>query len=247
MKIATAQTKPRDGNIEYNLADHLQFTAMAAELGAQLIVFPEMSLTGYHRELAQECALTENDERLFGLKLVSAQKGIIIVAGAPIMLESGLHIGSFIILPDGRVEIYTKQFLHGEEALYFVPGLDRNPIIELEGEQISFAICADTSNPVHARNAAERGATMYMASIFFEPPDMERAHGQLGGYASEHRMNVLMSNYSGPSYNFPGGGRSAFWDNSGTRVAELGTDDQGILIIERQGSVWSGYAVTTKG
>lgn len=50
MILAAAQTKPTQGNIEANLQDHYNLIEMAVQNGAQLITFPEMSITGNERE-----------------------------------------------------------------------------------------------------------------------------------------------------------------------------------------------------
>ncbi len=56
MKIAAAQTKPIHRNIEANLAAHFHLATIAADKGVQLIVFPEMSLTGYQHESVAQLA-----------------------------------------------------------------------------------------------------------------------------------------------------------------------------------------------
>ena len=50
MILAAAQTKPTQGNIDTNLQDHYRLIEMAVQNGAQLITFPEMSITGNARE-----------------------------------------------------------------------------------------------------------------------------------------------------------------------------------------------------
>jgi hypothetical protein len=54
--IAVAQTCPVRGDVETNLAQHLRLTALAASEGAQVVVFPELSLTGYEIGLAERLA-----------------------------------------------------------------------------------------------------------------------------------------------------------------------------------------------
>ncbi|TEB41142.1 carbon-nitrogen hydrolase family protein, partial [Flavobacterium circumlabens] len=112
MILAAAQTKPKRGDIGSNLLDHYRLIALAAEKGANLIVFPELSITGYERENAAELAFTKDDYRIDHLKELAVDHNITIVAGAPIQNESELYIGEFIIFPDNSVSIYTKQFLH---------------------------------------------------------------------------------------------------------------------------------------
>ena len=61
--------------------------AAAAKHGVAVLVFPELSLTGYERELAAELAMTAADSRLTPLLSLARQHRIAAVVGAP--LQSG--------------------------------------------------------------------------------------------------------------------------------------------------------------
>ena len=246
MKVAAAQTSPKDGNIAANLDDHHRLSELAADMGAQLIVFPEMSLTGYQRQHANQLAFVENDARLDKLKALAKNKNIIIIAGAPIKIISALHIGFFILHPDGATNIYTKQFLHEGEDVFFTPCFDHNPVIDLEDQKISLAICSDISNPVHARNAADAGSTIYISGIFYTPNGIADGHNSLAGYAKKYAMNVLMSNYGGPSLGLESGGKSAFWTNTGELKGSLENIQEGILIASKKNDNWNCQVVNTR-
>jgi len=234
MIIAAAQTKPLRNDVESNIISHCDFVDAAAMRGTQLIVFPEMSLTGYERELAPGQAFTVNDNRLDPLKALAVLHNMVIVAGAPIRIDSKLHIGSFIIFPDRTISVYTKQFLHPGEEAVFSPGSEFNPVIELDGHRIAFAICADTSYPEHLQNAAKNEATLYLASVFFYPDEMEECYARFSAYAKQHSMRILMSNFAGQSWGKDAGGRSAFWNKQG-EVTELLSAGDGLLVIEGTG------------
>ena len=53
--IAAAQSASVPGNVSRNVTRHLQFGAVAADKGVQLLVFPELSLTGYEPAIARTC------------------------------------------------------------------------------------------------------------------------------------------------------------------------------------------------
>jgi predicted amidohydrolase len=233
MIFASAQTRPHRFNTEQNLQDHYQFIKIAADHDAGLIIFPEMSVTGYERDKAGEMAFTADDARLNEFKKLSAGKNMIIIAGAPVKMNSLLYIGSFIFLPDGSLKVYTKQFLHGSEENYFQSSVDFNVLIPFEGERIAPAICADIDHPEHPKNAAVAGATMYFPSIFFSPGGIPDAYNVLSGYAQKHSMHVLMSNFCIGSWGRPSGGKSAFWNNRGELIGSLNESDPGILLVEK--------------
>jgi predicted amidohydrolase len=239
MILAAAQTKPTRGNIEANLLDHYRLIELAVKNGAQLIAFPELSISGYERENAEKLAFKKDDPRLDNLKKLAIDNSIVIVAGAPIQIENQLFIGEFIISPDNSVSIYTKQFLHEGEDEFFQSSFDYNPMLEIENQKISFAICADIDNPLHPENACKKETDIYIASIFFSPNGIPNAYSHLQNYAEKHKMNVLMSNFSGESWGYPSGGKSAFWNNKGELIGQMNDSYSGLLLVEKQNNNWT--------
>lgn len=243
MIVAAAQTKPIRGNIDANLLDHYRLIELAGKNGVQLISFPELSITGYERENAHKLAFKKDDFRLEHLKKLAVQNNIIIVAGAPIQIDSELFIGEFIIAPDNSVSIYTKQFLHEGEDEFFDSSFHYNPMFEIENQKISFAICADIDNPLHPENACKRKTDIYIASIFFSPNGIPNAYRDLQNYAQKYKMNVLMSNFSGESWGYPSGGKSAFWNSKGELIGQFNDSDSGLLLVENQNDNWKSKIV----
>jgi predicted amidohydrolase len=125
--IAIAQVDAAVGNIERNLAHHLEEVEKAKRQGARLVVFPELSLTGYTlRDLAWDVALNPfTDLRLSPLR--EASKSVSIVLG---LVESGENHGiynSAVFLEDGFVKhihrkIYPPTYGMFEEGRYFSQG-----------------------------------------------------------------------------------------------------------------------------
>jgi predicted amidohydrolase len=238
MKLAAIQTVPHDENLELNIRDHLRLSQLAAAHQAELVLFPEMSLTGYLLAAAQQHAVTPDDLRLEPLRQQARDANMVIVAGAPVDLDGQLYIGALALLPDGTVEVYTKHHLHEGEDQYFAPGR-HNPALTIGQQPIALAICADIDHPEHAAAAALAGAAVYLPGIFFSPNGIASGHQSLQQYAEQHAMPVLMSNYGGPShYNWPAAGQSAFWNNKGQMLGNLAATGEGILLAEQLGDQW---------
>lgn len=235
--IALAQSASTRGDTEANLRKHMEFTALAAEKGAQLIVFPELSLTGYEPDIAAELAFPEDDKRLIPLKELAVRQQIIILAGAPFRSEKGLHIAAFIFYPDRPTAVYTKHYLHPGEENFFTPG-SLNPVISLGEEKIAVAVCADMANPLHAQEAAGAGCTIYLGSAFITPGGYEADARILKNYAHNHCMTVMMANYSGRSGGFDSAGRSAVWSETGDLAGELAGDGEGVLLATKENNHW---------
>ena len=200
--VAVAQTCPKAGDVEANLDEHLRLVRRARELDAELLVFPELSLTGYELGLADELAFGRDDARIAPLVAAAVDTTMTLLVGAPLRLESGLHIGAFILTPDAAEDVYTKKHLGTfppptipgvevppPEPSVFVPG-PLSPLLDFGDGVAAPAICADTSCASHAKDAAERGASAYLVGMFVIPDEVETIRARMARYAEQHAMIV---------------------------------------------------------
>ena len=243
--IAAAQTIPVKGNVVKNLESHEKMIVIAAEKGAGLIVFPELSLTGYELALAPELSFTIYDSRLKPLIALSHKFNMILVAGAPIRMDKKLYIGAIIISPDNSVSIYAKHHVHSSESKVFQSGWF-NPQIHLGREMASIAICADLSHSDHAANAFKAGSTVYLASVFVTPEGYGKDASLLENYARKYRMMAVMANYGGDSGGFAAAGRSAVWSEKGDKITGLEGVGEGLVIARKENGIWNGEALSVK-
>ena len=127
MKAALAQISPRLGDLGKNLDLHLECIEKAGRRKADLIIFPELSLTGYTlMDLVPDVAVDPARDPLFQ-KLVAASRTIDIVVGFLEEIEQGLFMNSAAYLAAGRIShIHRKVFLPTggmfEEAKFFGRG-----------------------------------------------------------------------------------------------------------------------------
>ncbi len=244
--LAVAQTCPVAGDVQANLEEHVRLARLAASEGARLVLFPELSLTGYELALADGLAFSENDPRLDPLLDVAASHNITLVVGAPVRLGPSLFIGAFILPPDRTKGIYTKHRLGAfsssascdsfdgivppAEATVFQPG-DRNPLICLQDQVAAVAVCADIGRPAHAELAAERGADTYLASMFVIPSDFDGEIAKLSRYAVQYRMMTALANFGSPSGGLRSAGHSSIWSDTGELLVLLGVEGSGVAIV----------------
>lgn len=76
MRIAVAQTRPVAGDVERNIAGHLRLIDLAASLRSELVVFPELSITGYEPALAANLATSQHDPRFKVFQDVSEENAL---------------------------------------------------------------------------------------------------------------------------------------------------------------------------
>ncbi|WP_207511267.1 carbon-nitrogen hydrolase family protein [Longitalea luteola] len=236
MKIALAQTRPVRGDIEYNINQHVRFIEQAAANGAEMIVFPELSLTGYEPSLAKELATTATDNRLAIFQRLSDEKHLIIGVGLPTKGGSGIHISMVLFQPGNPPQVNSKMYLHADEDPFFVPGINLPGLI-IDNTHIALAICYEISVPEHAEKAGNTGANLYLASVAKTAPGVEKAAVRLGEIARTYKMTVLMSNSVGMCEDGECAGQSAVWNKEGSMIAQLNDNNEGILLYDTDSEI----------
>jgi predicted amidohydrolase len=241
--IAAAQSTSAPGDVARNVAHHMRFATCAADHGVQLLVFPELSLTGYELTLAKSNVLDPGCSSLDSLRHLTARARMTVVAGAPVRNDEGkLHIATLAIHSDGSVLTYTKQHVHESEEHVFTSGLG-GPTLLVEDTTVALAICADAKYPQHAAKAAAQGAAVYAAAVMITDNEYASKVALMKNYAVEHRMAVLMANYSGATGGAVSAGKSALWSEDGRLVAASTGTEEELVIGMKQNGVWTGIVL----
>ncbi len=145
MRIALAQINPVVGDLEGNGRLIVDWIGRARDLGADIVCFPELAITGYPPEdLVLKPSFVRDNLAQLDL-IASATKGISAVVG--FVDQEGEIFNAAAFVHDGAVKaIYHKVFLPNygvfDEKRYFEPG-HRCPIIELDGVRVGLSVCED--------------------------------------------------------------------------------------------------------
>jgi len=232
MKICVAQTRPVKGDIEANVANHKRLIDTAIHHQAGIIIFPELSITGYEPELAHELAMDASDTRLDDFQEISDNKSVTIGVGVPTKNDRGISISMIVFQSHKKRQTYSKKYLHEDELPFFVPGESTTALV---GEtNIALAICYELSVPQHAEDAFKSGAGVYVASAVKTKTGVDSAIRRLSEIASSYSMNVLLSNCAGVSGGYDCDGRSSAWNKNGVLLGQLGEMEEGILIMDTE-------------
>lgn len=231
MKICVAQTRPIKGNIQSNIDNHKELIDLAISSGANMIVFPELSITGYEPELANELATHKDDNRFDDFQKISDAKQIAIGVGVPIRTPTGIYISLIIFQPQKDRQLYSKQYLHSDEEPFFVSGPNTTGLLNIE-TNIALAICYELSVPQHSEDAFKNGAEVYVASVVKSVGGVEKAIQNLSDIAKKYVMTVLMANCIGECDGYECGGKTSIWNNKGTLLGQLNDTHEGILMID---------------
>jgi len=145
-RLALAQCAPALGDLKDNLDLHLELTQQAITEGADMVVFPELSLTGYFlKDLVPEVAMTLDDARLAPLFQLS--KRIDIVTGVVLKSEDFRYYNAALYLSGGEVKhvhrkVYLPTYGMFDEQRYFAPG-DRIRAFDVAGVRAGMLVCED--------------------------------------------------------------------------------------------------------
>lgn len=233
MKICIAQTKPFKGNIHKNMDNHLEFINRAIELNSDVIVFPELSITGYEPKLAKELTTDVNDTIFNPFQKTSDKSGITIGVGMPTKSAEGIYISMLVFQPHQKRIVYSKQILHADELPYFICG-NSQTILHIKNKKIAFGICYETLQREHFINAKQKGADIYIASVAKSAEGVKKAYTHFPKMASEFNTPILMSNCVGFCDNFMSIGHSAVWNKNGKLINQLDGENQGLLLYDTE-------------
>jgi predicted amidohydrolase len=233
LKICVAQAKPAKGDVQSNIDGHKRLIDLAASAGADTIVFPELSITGYEPELSNDLATDQEDDRLDVFQRVADEKQVSIGVGLPTKNGGGVCISTVIFQPRGSRRTYSKRYLHPDEEKFFVAGQRFDGWISSRAN-VALAICYELSIPEHSESAHKSGAEIYVASVAKTKEGVERAVKSLSEIASRYSMPALMSNCVGLCGGAECAGRSSVWDSRGALVAQLNGSDEGIIIFDTE-------------
>lgn len=232
MKIAVAQFRPLAGDIERNIDGHGALIRLAVAHDANLVVFPELSITGYEPVLAEELARTPDDSCFDVFQQLSNAHQITIAAGAPIRCVDGTCISLLVFRPGRDRIVYSKQYLHPDEEPFFVSGGKSDVLIG--GTGVALAICYELSVSEHVAQAVGQGADVYLASVAKTSQGVRAACTRLANIARENSMVVLMSNCVSESGALVCAGGSAVWNRNGILLEQLDDNSQGVIVVDTQ-------------
>lgn len=231
MKICVAQIIPHIGDIDNTIGKHVTLIDLAVSFGVDIIVFPEMSLTGYEPKLAKELAIKVAENRLDVFQTMSNKNHITIGVGAPIVTQSGIKIGMILFQPGKDRITYFKQYLHADERPWFIEGVHQ-VWLKVEDKTITPAICYESLLPKHLEAVMKKGTDIYMGSVAKSADGVKKAFEYFAEVAAKYSITVSMANSVGPCDNFTSAGNSAIWNREGELTDQLDETCEGILIMD---------------
>lgn len=231
MKISAVQFRSATGDISTNIKRHLTFIELSIAQRAELVYFPELSITGYEPKLAKALATGIDDSRLNVFQECSDANKITIAVGLPLLTRTRPQIGMIWFRPSEPRSAYAKQLLHADEEPWFAVG-ESQFLLGADPDVIAPAICYESLQPKHAEHAARLGADIYLVSVAKPAGAMTKGMLHYPAVARDHNMHVIMADAIGPSDDFISVGGSAAWNNRGELLAQMDDESEGILVMD---------------
>jgi len=258
MRIALAQINPTVGDLAYNTRKHLDFISRAQALRAELVVFPELSVTGYPpKDLLLKPSFVEDNLRALQL-IASRVSGIDVIVGYAerntAAVGRPLH-NAVALLRDGRVvSRHFKTLLPTydvfDESRYFEPGpvSEQENLVRVGDVTCGLTICEDLwndeklisrrlyhQNPIADLHAA--GAEILINSS--ASPFVAGKHDfrlQLFGAQVKHFGKPLVYvNQVGGNDELVFDGRSVVFDAAGNVVAQAKSFEEDLIVVDVPG------------
>ncbi len=241
MRLALAQINSTVGDLAGNRDRILSRLEEARAAGADLVVFPELAITGYPPEdLLLRPAFLEEAERA-AREVAAHATGIVCLLGTP-HHDDGRLWNTCVVCAEGEIQArYRKRLLPNygvfDEKRYFEPGAE-TAVIELAGTRVGLTVCEDLWQPgPPATDNAAAGASLLVnlsASPFHVGKDRER-EAMFADRARATGCAVVFCNAVGGQDELVFDGHSSVLDARGTVVARAPGFEEALLVVDLDG------------
>ncbi|QBQ13909.1 MULTISPECIES: carbon-nitrogen hydrolase family protein [unclassified Pseudomonas] len=238
MRVALYQCPPLPLDVAGNLKRLHQLAQEATD--ADLLVLPEMFLTGYNIGVEAVGALAETQDGPSAQSIAALAKnsGVAILYGYPERGADG-QIYNAVQLIDAngqRLCNYRKTHLFGDlDNSMFSAGDDDFPLVELNGWKLGFLICYDLEFPENTRRLALAGAELILVPTANMVPFDFVADVTVRARAFENQCYVAYANYCGQEGEIQYCGQSSIAAPDGQRIAQASLDEALIVgTLDRQ-------------
>jgi predicted amidohydrolase len=237
MKVLLGQLEPRSGDVPANT--DAVCAAVAENPDADLAVFPELFLSGYHAGRDQAAAIAASDPAIERIAEVAARTATAVIVGFSERTPGGLANSVACIAASGELAgVYRKaQLFGGAEQVAFVAG-DHLLVLDLDGRRVAPMICFDVEFPEVARAVSAAGAELLVtASANMEPYGPDHAlHAR--ARALDNRRPHVYVNRVGPDGDLHFVGESCVIRPDGSVVEQLGGEAE-LRVVDLDLEAWT--------
>ncbi len=238
IRVAAAQINTVVGDLEGNVARATAAYEAAQRRQADLVVFPELTLSGYPPEdlLMRPRFVAEVHE---SLEKFAADTGeLVAIVGYP---EAGRDLyNSAAVCQAGKVQgVYRKRLLPNyavfDEQRYFAPGDGEHHLYTIAGVRVGVSICEDAWSPTGAIAAQAAGGAELCVNLNASPFYARRLRERetmLATRAADASVPILYCNLVGGQDELVFDGASLVFDESGALIARGAQFVEDLLVVD---------------
>src|SRR5262245_60355103 len=238
LRVAAAQLNVVVGDLEGNAARILEAYEAAAAADCDLVVFPELTVTGYPPEdlLLRPAFVAQANEMLE--KIASRTGRAAAVIGFP-ELDHELH-NAAAVCANGRVYgVYRKRLLPNyavfDEQRYFVAPREPLPLFEIAGVKVGVSICEDAWSPTGPILAEADGGAELVVNLNASPYYAQRLaerEAMLATRAADAAVPIVYANLVGGQDELVFDGASLVFDEQGVLIARGKQFRTDLLVVD---------------
>lgn len=242
LTVAAGQAESVPGDLATNVVAAARLVRRATDLGATVVVLPELFLPAYHppvlradpagTDLAASADRRVSDTRLDPLRAATRDGSAVLVVGAAVRHPDGRRTCSSLVVDrSGDVTVgYDKQHLCGpDEIELFTPGQCGATLV-VDDWRLGLGICYDACFPEHGRAAADDGAHGYLCPSGYLTGSAHRRDLYYPARALDNSMYVVFANLVGgsPPWRFNGG--AAIYDPEGRPLDRAADEGEALAV-----------------
>lgn len=239
MRIALAQINPTVGDLKGNVRMVIERAHEARAMGADVVAFPELAISGYPPE-----DLLLKDHFLAGcraavLEVAAACPDVVVLVGVPLVEDVAVYNAAAILAGGKMVGSHRKIWLPNyavfDEKRYFTPG-DRVAVLEVRGLRLGVNICEDIWGECGpSETAAAVGGARFVINLSMSPYHLGKGRERetmLSQRAHDAQAYVCYVNGVGGQDELVFDGQSLVFDPRGRLVARAGQFEEELLVVD---------------
>ena len=252
MKIALGQINPTVGDFSRNAAKHIEFSRRAQAGGADLILFPELSVCGYPpRDLVERSSFLARNHEVVE-QIAASTRGISVICGlvTPAESETGKSVmNSAALLQEGKIVFVQSKMLLPtydvfDEMRNFAPAKSQK-VFSLCGNQVALTICEDawndklfwpkrlyTVDPIEGLIRAGGSVVLNISASPFWIGKRDLRRDMLASIARHHKIPVAMVNQIGGNDSLIFDGSSIVLNAEGKVIAQGKSFEEDLLYFD---------------
>ena len=256
MKIALAQIDTTVGDLRGNSARILEFYRRGVTAGVDLVMTPELAITGYPpRDLLAKHRFVDDNLRVLDELTPQIGQTALLVGYVDVNTKrpGRDYVNAVALIQNGEIITRRQKMLLPtydvfDEDRYFQPA-DSNAAVDFGGQRLGLTICEDiwtqdylpaqlyARSPIHElmRDASRAQVILNMSASPYHLGKERSRHDMLRAVAQEHRVPVVYCNLVGGNDELIFDGNSLVFDGSGNLLAQGAAFQEDLVIVELEG------------